>query len=401
MKIILGTESFSPNISGVAVATEILANNLVKAGHEPFVLCPSQTGQTFVDKNFPYKVIRLKSILNPFRKGFRITSASKEEIRRQVEEIKPDLIHLQDVATVGIMLRDIGKEKHIPVIITNHFSLEFALSYIKFKLLQPISKYLLVRYLVNFHDHCDLVLTPTETIAKQIRSWGVKTPVIAISNGIFYDRFARKFPEKKIAQFLINYHLPENPIVLYTGRIDQDKSIDVIVKAVPDVVNNTNAHFVFAGTGDLIPEMEKLAEELGVRKDITFLGRLDHDSDDFVALYKSAKVFAIASTIETQSLVTLEAMSAGLPIAAVRYNALPELVKDGVNGYLFKVGDSKELAKDIVKILKDKKESFQMGKHSMQIASQHEITKTFSELLDIYKNLILEKQKGLAGTKLV
>jgi len=393
MKIILGTESFSPNISGVAVATEILANNLIKAGHEPYVLCPSQTGATYDDKNFSYKVIRLKSITNPFRKGFRITSASKEEIRRQIEEIKPDLIHLQDVATIGIMLRDIGREKQIPVIITNHFSLEFAISYVKIKFLQPFSRFLLTRYLVGFHDHCDLVLTPTETIAKQIRSWGVKTPVVAISNGIFYERFAKKFPDNKIAEFKIKYHLPDNPIVLYTGRIDQDKSIDVIVRAIPQVVKDTNAHFVLAGTGDLISEMEKLAENLGVRKDITFLGRLDHDSDDFVALYKSAKVFAIASTIETQSLVTLEAMSAGLPIVAVRYNALPELVKDKVNGFLFKVGDSVKLADGLTEIIKNRKEASMMGKHSMQIASQHEITKTFHELLDIYHELIKAKQK--------
>ncbi|MFA6963490.1 MAG: glycosyltransferase [Patescibacteria group bacterium] len=393
MKIILGTESFSPNISGVAVATEILANNLLKSGHEPIVLCPSRTGETSVDKSFPYKVIRLKSIVNPFRKGFRITSASKNEIRRQIESIQPDLIHLQDVATIGIMLRDVGNEKNIPVVITNHFSLEFAIAYVKLKILKPFSKFLLTRYLVSFHNRCDLVLTPTETIAKQIRSWGVKTPVVAISNGIFYDRFARKFPQKKINDFKIKYHLPNNPIVLYTGRIDQDKSIDVIVRAIPDVVKDTTAHFVFAGTGDLISEMEKLAEDLSVRKDLTMLGRLDHDSDDFVALYKSATVFAIASTIETQSLVTLEAMSAGLPIVAVKANALPELVKDEVNGFLFKTDDSKDLAKGLVEIIRHKRQAEVMGRHSMQIASQHEITKTFHELLDIYRELIESKQK--------
>ena len=393
MKIILGTESFSPNLSGVAVATEILANNLVKAGHEPFVFCPSQTGETYIDRTFGYHVIRLKSIKNPFRQGFRITSAFKEEIRKKIEEIKPDLIHLQDVATIGIMLRDVGREKNIPVIITNHFSLEFALSYVKLKFLQPISKILLVRYLINFHNKCDLVITPTETIAKQIRSWGVKTRVLAVSNGIFYDRFAKQLSRQKIAQFKLDYHLPDNPIVLYTGRIDKDKSIDVIVRAIPDIVKYVNAHFVFAGTGDLIPEMEQLAEDLGVRKDITFLGRLDHDSGEFVALYKCASVFTIASTIETQSLVTLEAMSAGLPVVAVKFNALPELVKEEVNGHLFPVGDSKALAKAVVEILKNKRVAEMMGKHSMEIASQHEITKTFHELLDVYRELILAKQK--------
>jgi glycosyltransferase involved in cell wall biosynthesis len=400
MKIILASESFKPNISGVAVATEILANNLINAGHEVFVFCPGDKDETFTDKNFTtYKVLRFKSIKNPFRKGFRITAVSRREIEEKVKTISPDIIHLQDVATIGITLRNIGNSLKIPVVITNHFSLEFALSYVKFKPLLPLSRYLLIKYLVNFHNKCDLVVTPTETIAKQIRSWGVKTPVIAVSNGIFYDRFAKRLSKKTIDDFKLKSHLPENPIVLYTGRIDYDKSVDVIVKAIPMVAEKINAHFVLAGTGDLVPEMEKLAEELGVTKYITFLGRLDNQSTDFSALYQSASVFTIASTIETQSLVTLEAMSAGLPVVAVDFNALPELVRNNINGFLFKPADSKTLAKHIVQILKNQNLAENFGKSSMKIAAEHEMSKTFQKILAVYKEVIKYK-KGQDGIKI-
>lgn len=395
MKIILASESFRPNISGVAVTTEILAGNLIKAGHEVFVFCPGDKDETFADKNFTeYKVLRFKSIKNPFRKGFRITSASKNEIENKVKSISPDLIHLQDVATIGRTLRNIGNNLKIPVVITNHFSLEFALSYVKFKPLLPISRHLLIRYLVGFHNKCDLVVTPTETIAKQIRSWGVKTPVIAVSNGIFYERFAKRLPVKTIEEFKLKTHLPDNPIVLYTGRIDKDKSVDVIIKAIPEVAKKTNAHFVLAGTGDLVPEMERLADELGVKKYITFIGRLDNQSTDFSALYQSASIFAIASLIETQSLVTLEAMSSGLPIAAVNFNALPELVRPNINGFLFKPADSKALANSLVKILTDKKMAREFGQNSMKIAAEHEITKTFQKMMSVYLEVVKNKKES-------
>jgi len=395
MKIILATESFLPNISGVSVATDTLANNLIDAGHSVSVFCPGSENKTYQDKAFSkYPVIRFKSITNPFRKGFRITSASKKELGKMVEEIAPDLIHLQDVASIGLALRDIGKELNIPVIITNHFSLEFALSYVKFKWLRPIARSLLVNYLVNFHNKCDLVITPTETIAKQIRSWKVKTPVVGVSNGIFHSRFLAHLNKDYLDDFRRRFHLPDNKIVLYTGRIDKDKSVDVIIRSIPEVVKETNAHFVFAGTGDLLPAMENLAETLGVRKEITFLGKLNRESTDFVALYKSANVFAIASLIETQSLVTLEAMSSGLPIVAVNFNALPELVKNGENGFLFRPGKSTDLADKLIKILKDNEMASTMGKKSIEISAKHEMKKAFHHLLLVYKEVIEQKKAG-------
>jgi glycosyltransferase involved in cell wall biosynthesis len=400
MKVILGTESFKPNVSGVAVATEILANNLSKAGHEVFVFCPGVKDKDYIDKDFKdFTVMRLKSIPNPFRQGFRVTSASKKDLYNKVIEIQPDIIHLQDIATIGTNLRNIGKELNVPVVITNHFSLEFALSYVRFRFLMPIAKKFLIKYLVNFYNKCDYVVTPTQTIADQVISWGTKTPVIAISNGIFFDKFAKKLPKKEIQKFKLDFHIPNNQIVLYVGRVDRDKSIDVLIKAIPDILKSVNAHFVIAGTGDLVEEMEKLVDELNVRKNVTFLGRLDNTKPEFIALYKSASVFAIPSTIETQSLVTLEAMSAGAPVVGAEANALPEIIRNGLNGYLFTPGDSKEMADKIVKILKNKKMAHKMSDHSMDLASHHEMSKTFDTMLNLYFKAIKEKQNKKALTK--
>lgn len=396
MKIILGTESFSPVISGVAVATEILASNLTKAGHDVWVFCPN-TGKakaTSKDKDFPkFNVVRLRSLPNPFRKGFRFTYPGKKEIEKLVLKIEPDLIHIQDIAIIGGALRDVGREHQIPVIVTNHFSLEFAMSYLKFlKPAIPLFRVALIKYLVNFYNKCDCVVTPTETIAKQVRSWGVKTPVIAKSNGIFFDNFNQKFSKEKIEQFKLRFQLPENPLVLYTGRIDADKSIDVLINAIPLVLKEANAHFVLAGSGDLIGKMEDLAQELNIRNSITFIGRLDNTKEEFVLLYKSASVFTTPSTIETQSLVTLEAMASGLPVVAADANALPELVKDGLNGILFKPGDPKEMARGIVSILKHKKTAIRMGRESVEIASLHEMSKAFGSILNLYHEIIDENR---------
>lgn len=73
MKVLLASESFAPNISGVATATKNLAINLIKNGHEPFVFTPGKTLKSKIDKTFPdYPVYRLKSIPNFFRLGYRV-----------------------------------------------------------------------------------------------------------------------------------------------------------------------------------------------------------------------------------------------------------------------------------------------------------------------------------------
>lgn len=394
MKVILATESFLPNISGVAVATENLANNLSKAGHEVYVFCPSRNFQSHIDKEFKrYQVVRLKSINNPFRQGFRITAASHNEIYNRVREIAPDLIHLQDPATIGTNLRDAGRKLNIPIVITNHFSLEYALSYVRFLgIMVPLAKDALIKYLVNFYNKCDYVVTPTETFAKQVRSWGVTVPVKAVSNGIFFDRFQKKFTKDEILKFREKYHLPDNPSVLYLGRVDKDKSIDVLVNAAKEVVGKINAHFIIAGSGDEIDNIIKMTENLDIRNSFTFLGRIDHESDDFLEIYKSSTLFAIPSTIETQSLVTLEAMSCGLPVVATDANALPELVKPRLNGYLFPPADSHEMANYIIKIIQNRKLAIRMGHNSVHIASDHEMSLCFGHMIDLYRDAITTKK---------
>lgn len=234
MKIIIGSESFTPNISGVAISTELLAENL-----------SNYSG-----------------------------------------------------------LKAIVKRKKIPLVIINHFGLDYVISYLRWlKPIHPIIKKILTAYLVKFYNSCDEVICPTETVKQELSKWGIKTPITAISNGVDLARF---FSYSSPVSIRLKFHLPINPIVLYLGRIDKDKSIEVLMKAMPKVIKETNAHFVIAGIGDELPKIKKLAEEI----------------------YQISTVFAISSAIEIQSIDILEAMVTGLPIVAAHAGALPELVKN-------------------------------------------------------------------------
>lgn len=387
LKIIIGSESFYPNVSGVAVSTEILAEMLGQAGHQVWVFAPSQNERNHYDQHSKnYQIFRLRSVRNPFRKGFRVAFRPYRAVAGEFDKIQPDIIHLQDPNATCSALLKIARQRGVPVVITNHFSLDYILSYLPY--LKPLHgpiRWFLRFHLSRYYNRCRRVICPTKTVKKQLDSWGVKVPILAISNGIDIDRFySHSAPE----EIYLHYHLPHNPLVLYAGRIDKDKSLDVLIKAIPAVVKKVSAHFVICGMGDELPRIKKLVEKLGVSHALSYVGQLNRESGELEKIYQIATLFAIPSAIETQSLVTMEAMAAGKPIVAAAAGALPELVKDGSNGYLFPVGNSLKLASAIVKILTDSQLRQKMAEKSLEIISQHQIGDSFKKIVDLYEKVV-------------
>ncbi|HOX41664.1 MAG TPA: glycosyltransferase [bacterium] len=387
MKIIIGSESFPPNISGVATAASLLAKNLSKSGHEVYVFAPSRTFFHYREKHEDgYTVIRFRSIPNPFRRGFRVSFLPKREATYWINKINPELIHLQDPTAICSSLLKSAKKQSIPVVATNHFNLDYVTSYLGW--LSPLHrqvKFTLRQYLANFYNQCDYVVCPTVTVKKELSRWGVKRPIVAISNGLDLERF---YTHYNTSETLLKYHLPRNKKVLYVGRIDKDKKIDVLVRAIPHVLAKINVHFVFVGSGGELLKMKKLSRTLGIDHAVSWVGWVDNKSEDFLQLYQSASVFAIPSTIETQSIVTMEAMASGLPVVGPRSGAIPELIKDGENGFLFIPNDSLDLALKIVTILRDKELEDAMGSKSLFYITAHRVSASLSKIVKVYDAIV-------------
>jgi 1,2-diacylglycerol 3-alpha-glucosyltransferase len=384
LRIILGTESFLPNISGVAVSSELLATNLAQKGHEVHVFAPSRSFWTHDDAGFgAFHVLRFRSIPHPFRKGFRISFLPQIEIPSMVKELRPDIVHLQDPGSISAALRKSARRGGIPVVIANHFTLDYAISYMRYvEFAHPMMRRILEGYLVRFYNECDLVLCPSETVQRELSGLGIKTPIVPVSNGVDLERF---YSYSSPAAVRAKWRLPPAPVVLYVGRVDRDKSLDVLIHAIPNVIEEVDAQFVFVGDGNDLNRLRKMAEDLGLRKAVTFLGWIDHQSPDLPQLYQIAELFAIPAPFEAQSIVTLEAMAAGLPIVAADSGALPELVKDAENGILFPPGSSDELAGAIVTILANRALGEEMRKSSLRIVSAHRIANSLAKIEALYE----------------
>jgi glycosyltransferase involved in cell wall biosynthesis len=137
--------------------------------------------------------------------------------------------------------------------------------------------------------------------------------------------------------------------------------------------------------------LEHLADELGISGHVTFAGFVP--DIDLPNLYCITDAFIIAGIAELQSIVTMEAMASGLPVVGVNAVALPELIHDGENGFLFENGDIKSLAEKMTKILSDESLRKQMGVKSLEIIAKHDIHKIIDEFEALYQKLINQNKK--------
>ena len=235
---------------------------------------------------------------------------------------------------------------------------------------------------------------PTEQAVSDLlpkRRKKFKVPVEALSNGIDLSRFT---PGKAPAEIYERYNIPKTkPIVLYVGRVDPEKSLEVLVKAFNlALLKCPEAHLVVVGDGASRNELEKLSEKLGIEKHTHFLGRVV--GNDLPMLYRTGKVFGITSKTETQSIVIMEAMASGLPVVAVQAGAIPELVKNNKTGYLCQQDDPVAVSRAIVRVLKNDLARQKFSKTALENIKKHDISYTLTRFEAIYKDVVERHKKN-------
>lgn len=403
MRIVIATSVFPPMINGVAVFSGNLARGLVSRGHEVLVLTPSQNGRRH-DENFEgVKVCYLKSISariypdqihkaekkGPFYKNsLKVSVFPKREIFRILDEFKPDVIHSQGSDPIGVSAIKYARKQGIRVISTEHNRPEV--------LTEPIHlpKFLrkgVNRQLSSFFRRnlkkADVVTMPTELSAEELYG-SRENHVKVISNGVDLAKFKPGNPKSTIYNI---YGIPKGAlIILYIGRLDPEKKVDVVLRAFSDFLDKhkldslSKTLFVVVGDGVDKKRLERVSKELGISKSVKFLGRVV--GDDLYELYKIGDVFATASEIETQGIVLIEAAATGLPLIAVDAGAVSEVCRDNENGILLKPGDVSGIAQAFEKILGDPKLREKMSEKSIEVAAEHSLEKTIDEFLKIYQN---------------
>lgn len=357
-------------------------------GHEVRVVAPSPSGPAYEEADGHSEITRVRSVRLPGKfgkQGARSSLHPSSAINRLVKEWQPDLIHGHNPFGIGQAAMKAARRNQIPYVATNHNMPENTVGNLGlFGRLIPNFAEQIWQWQIKFLNQANFVTSPTQTAIDLLLTHGLTVPNRAISNGVDLKRFNPNEPTKTLREKL---RLPDKPIVMYMGRLDGEKRMDVWIDSIPLIRREIDAHFLIGGGGGEIAGLKRRAAGLRVAEHVTFAGFVD--DADLSAFYRLGQVFAISSPAELQSIVTLEAMAAGLPIVACDAAALPELCKSGRNGYLFLSGNPKGMAQSTIRILQNPKMGQQMGAESRKIVEKdHDVKKMPINYEAVYKEVV-------------
>jgi 1,2-diacylglycerol 3-alpha-glucosyltransferase len=384
MRILFTTESYYPIIDGGAIAQHRIVHELINKGHDVRVIAPAFSFKNAVEEENGSTIYRPRAFVLPFymNNKYHFTPFPLFYVKKIIDTFKPEVINVCSPYPNSICAILWAKKRQIPLVGSIHILPENILAPFFYSAWYPTLVKYTWSYLIYFYNLVDWATVPTQTGAVMYQEKGLKTPVTHISNGVNTTLFTSTNKGEYLRKRL---NLPKKPLILYTGRINQEKNVDVLVKAIPLVLQEIDAHFLFCGSGGLKPAMMKLTQDLGVAAHTTFIDFLDWA--DYPNIYTLADVFVMPAESELQSIVTLEAIASGVPPVVVNKGAVPELASEG-NGLVFEPQDSVKLAANIVSILSDKKLRTTMKKKSLQLSKKHAMEYVARQYEEVYERVL-------------
>lgn len=393
MRITYITQSYPPMISGAAIVVERLAQGMAERGHPTLVLAASDKGQAYIEVTDNLRIVRLDSFPNPKRANQNYASLSFHIIANEFKSFEPDILHIHDMLYLGIEGIYIAHSMKIPVIGTVHQLPWFINAYLPdYPMLKESIEGSLWAYSRWLSKQCDAMVVPTQTIAQTIQSEaGLKT--LVISNGVDLSHFSpHPLHTDEKERLCRKYNLdPKKPIILHVGRLDVDKNIEVVIYAAEKTLELTNAQLFVVGDGECKNSLQNLANGLGISEHCHFPGFISANGD-LPGIYRMADVFTTMSEIETQGLVLLEALASGLPVVAAEATCIPELVKNGVNGFLIPPDDVDVLAKRLTQLISNPAFAKEMGSAGRELVKTHAIQYSLDKHENLYKKYVLQRQ---------
>ena len=190
----------------------------------------------------------------------------------------------------------------------------------------------------------------------------------------------------------------ENPLILYVGRVQRYKSLDVFVKSAQKVLEKIpNAEFVIAGEGEEKLELIKLSEKLGIAHKIKFLGYVSNKEK--IKLFQSAWVFLNPSFMEGWGITTIEAAACGTPAVVSNVPGLRDSTRDSVTGFLVKYGDYQAFTDSIMEIIEDDKLRKEMSRDAIAWAKYFSWEKSADQLLEMITREVEAEKKAYSPGK--
>lgn len=331
MKIGLFTDTYFPQVSGVATSIKTLREELIRNGHEVYIF-------TTTDPQAPHSepekgIYRFKSVPFVSFTDRRIAVTGWMKVLRLAKQLQLDVVHNQTEFSLGMMGKMVAKELGIPCLHTYHTMYEDYLHYIaNGRVLKPEDVARLVRLCMK---NVDGVIAPSEQVLDTLLGYGVDAPIKIIPTGVDLTHYQQpEAPEKRL-EYRVRYGFTaETPVLLSLSRLAYEKNIKALIESLPDIlVAVPDAQLLIVGDGPARATLERQVREMQLGDHVTFTGEIPND--EVRHFYRMADVLVSASDTETQGLTYDEALASDLPLVVMKSEYTDELIDDPAIGTVF------------------------------------------------------------------
>jgi phosphatidylinositol alpha 1,6-mannosyltransferase len=342
MRIAIITESFPPDVNGVANCVVRVAENLIRKGHHPLVIAPESARATLTtDGVFPYPVERVPSVPLPGYTSFRL-GLPAPRLRRAVAEHGTEVVHLASPVMLGAWGSHVARAMDLPVVAVYQTDLP---NYARAYRLGAVTEAFAWRWLRDIHNAAGRTLAPSSVTAADLGAHGIER-VRLWGRGVDTEGFnpARR-DESLRAELAPNGEV----LVGYVGRLAVEKRVDLLAS----LATLANVRVVVTGGGPAISELRQALPNA------VFLG--ERRGEDLARIYASLDVFTHTGPFETFGQTIQEAAASGLPVVAPAAGGPLDLVDEGVTGHLVPPGDGDALAAAVARLAADPERRATMG----------------------------------------
>lgn len=331
MNIGLFTDTYFPQVSGVATSIKTLRDELIAQGHHVYIF--TTTDPQAKHDDVEEGIYRFPSIPFVSFKERRIAVRGAFRAVRLAKKFQLDIVHNQTEFALGMMGKLVARELKIPCLHTYHTMYQDYLHYIaNGHIVKPRN---VATFVHLYMKSIDGVIAPSDRVLDTMRSYHVTAPIRVIPTGINLRVYRQKDSAAQVHELRQRYgYADDTPVLLSLSRLAYEKNINALIAAMPDILSKRPAaQLLIVGAGPARHSLERQVRQLDLTDHIQFAGEVDNN--EVYHYYQMADVFVSASDSESQGLTYDEALASDLPIVVMRSKYTDELIDDPATGVSF------------------------------------------------------------------
>ncbi|MBD2103325.1 glycosyltransferase [Leptolyngbya sp. FACHB-261] len=372
MRIALFTETFLPKVDGIVTRLRHTVDHLQRLGDQVLIFAP----EGGLKEHCGAEIYGVSGFPLPLYPELKL-ALPRPALGYALKKFRPDIVHVVNPAVLGLAGIFYGKLYDLPLVASYHTHLPQYLHHYGLGALEGV----LWELLKAGHNQADLNLCTSTVMRSELVTHGIER-VDLWQRGVDTEMFDPSLRSAEMRERLSKGH-PEAPLLLYIGRLGAEKEIERIrpvLEAIPQ------ARLALVGDGPHRAELERYFAGTPTH----FVGYLG--GKDLAAAYASADAFIFPSRTETLGLVLLEAMAAGCPVVAARSGGIPDIVEDGVNGYLFDPTDERGAITATQSLLSQTEQREQLRLQARQEAEKWSWSAATRQLQHYYQRTVEQAQ---------